>query len=291
MFWSSLAAAAIATTASVGMPDSQAGLAMSSPAEKRNQNRLIHSIKNGDSPFVPLERPSSNGFIEISQSDNLSGMTGVGTGHIDFAHSIKTKNPLQIQPFKPHRYNQTIDRSLPEGENPGNRFVNRTSLDLSGLPPSLSYMGPNRGSISTFAQLQTSCVCRLSENDGLKGKFTLALGKDMSRTSNAGIGKLLSAMKKLVREINDQEICRRLEILMQSEKEDLPQVLVKRILESASADSLDIKEIPEPFPQYVRHYFYMARREKRLQQQDLAMANDGKRVSKGRKGRAGLRTA
>ena len=82
-----------------------------------------------------------------------------------------------------------------------------------------------------------------------------------------GIGRLLSAMKKNIREVNDQEICRRLEILMHSEKEDMNIGLVKRILESSPYE-LDPKEVPEPFSQYVKHYFYMLSREARIMQKE-----------------------
>jgi len=70
-------------------------------------------------------------------------------------------------------------------------------------------------------------------------------------------------MKKNIREVNDQEICRRLEVLMHSEKEDLNSALVKRILESQPY-GVDPREVPDPFPQYVKHYFYMIRREERI---------------------------
>lgn len=83
----------------------------------------------------------------------------------------------------------------------------------------------------------------------------------MTRSNNPNIGKLLSAMKKLIKEVNDQEICRRLEILMNSEKEDLSAGAIRKILETP--ESIDAKEIPEPYPQYVKHYIYMLKREAR----------------------------
>ena len=78
-----------------------------------------------------------------------------------------------------------------------------------------------------------------------------------------GIGKLLSAMKKNIREVNDQEVCRRLEILMHSEKEDMNIGLVKKLLESPPYE-IDPKDVPEPFSQYVKHYYYMLKREERI---------------------------
>ena len=76
--------------------------------------------------------------------------------------------------------------------------------------------------------------------------------------SNPGIGKLLGAMRKLIVEVNDQEICRRLEILQNSEKEDLPVSVVKRLLEEPG--DFDAREIQEPYTQYVKHYLYMVKR-------------------------------
>lgn len=81
--------------------------------------------------------------------------------------------------------------------------------------------------------------------------------------SNPGVARLLSAMKKLSVEVNDQEICRRLEILMGSEKDDLPATLVKRIFETP--EEIEPRDIQEPYTQYVMHYLYMLKREKRNQ--------------------------
>ncbi|MBU43612.1 MAG: hypothetical protein CMN76_10355 [Spirochaetaceae bacterium] len=82
----------------------------------------------------------------------------------------------------------------------------------------------------------------------------------MSR-SNPGVARLLSAMKKLTREVNDQEICRRLEILINSEKEDLPPSSVKSLLEDPA--DFDPSVVSEPYTQYVKHYLYMVKREER----------------------------
>lgn len=78
---------------------------------------------------------------------------------------------------------------------------------------------------------------------------------------NPGVGKLLGAMRKLVSEVNDQEICRRLEILQGSEKEDLSASIVKRLLETP--DDFDPREVQEPYTQYVKHYLYMVKRDSR----------------------------
>jgi len=65
-------------------------------------------------------------------------------------------------------------------------------------------------------------------------------------------------MKKMSIEVNDQEVCRKLEILMNSEKDDFTPALTKRILELPS--DFDPREVPEPYTQYIRHYLYMVRR-------------------------------
>lgn len=71
-------------------------------------------------------------------------------------------------------------------------------------------------------------------------------------------------MKKLIREVNDKEICNKLEILVSSEKEDIPNHLIKDILESPL--TFDASKVPEPYTQYVRHYIYMVKREMRINQ-------------------------
>lgn len=65
-------------------------------------------------------------------------------------------------------------------------------------------------------------------------------------------------MRKLSIEVNDTEVCRKLEILMNSEKEDFTPQLTRRIEDLPS--DFDPREVPEPYTQYVRHYLYMVRR-------------------------------
>jgi len=74
--------------------------------------------------------------------------------------------------------------------------------------------------------------------------------------------RFLQAMRKLSVEVNDLEICKRLDILMATSKEDLPVAPVGELL----ADPLrfDPKNIPEPYTQYARHYVYMVKRNARL---------------------------
>jgi len=77
-------------------------------------------------------------------------------------------------------------------------------------------------------------------------------------------------MKKLIREVNDQEICRRLDILMHSGKDDIAPALIKRILEQPS--DFDSREVPEPYTQYVKHYMYMLKRYGREKEKDRVEA-------------------
>lgn len=105
----------------------------------------------------------------------------------------------------------------------------------------------------------------------------------MSR-SNPGVARLLSAMKKLTREVNDQEICRRLEILINSEKEDLPPSSVKSLLEDPA--DFDPSAVSEPYTQYVKHYLYMVKREDRTrekQRQETESRKQEKSVKKASK--------
>ena len=79
--------------------------------------------------------------------------------------------------------------------------------------------------------------------------------------SNPGAVKLLAAMKKHIKEVNDHEICRRLEILITSEKDDIPAALIKKVFDGPNG--IDQREVPEPYTQYVMHYLYMLKRASR----------------------------
>ena len=88
------------------------------------------------------------------------------------------------------------------------------------------------------------------------------------------ISKLLTAMRKMIREVNDQEICRRLEILINSEKDDLPAQIGRLLMESP--DDVDpTSQVPEPYTQYVKHYLYMVKREDREQEKSKATEGPG----------------
>lgn len=102
----------------------------------------------------------------------------------------------------------------------------------------------------------------------------------MSR-SNPGVARLLSAMKKLTREVNDQEICRRLEILINSEKEDLPPSSVKSLLEDPA--DFDPSTVAEPYTQYVKHYLYMVKREERNREKQRQETESRKQARAGKK--------
>lgn len=78
-------------------------------------------------------------------------------------------------------------------------------------------------------------------------------------------------MRKMAIEVNDSEVCRKLEILMNSEKEDFSPQLIRRIEDLPS--DFDPREVPEPYTQYVRHYLYMVRR---AQKEGLETAGQGK---------------
>ncbi|PJZ24893.1 hypothetical protein CH352_12935 [Leptospira hartskeerlii] len=69
-------------------------------------------------------------------------------------------------------------------------------------------------------------------------------------------------MKKVTSEVNDHEILRRLETLMVTSKEDLNQAVVRSLLENPL--DFDPKSVPEPYAQYVRHFVYMVKRNKKM---------------------------
>ncbi len=74
--------------------------------------------------------------------------------------------------------------------------------------------------------------------------------------------KFINAMRKISLEVNDLEICKRLDILMATSKEDLSLSLINDLV--SDPIHFDPKIIPEPFTQYARHYVYMAKRNAKL---------------------------
>ncbi|WP_040508555.1 phosphatidylinositol phospholipase [Leptospira wolffii] len=83
-----------------------------------------------------------------------------------------------------------------------------------------------------------------------------------AKTKRTSFQRLLNAMKKLISEVNDHEILRRLETLMATSKEDLNQAVVRSLLENPL--DFDPKSVPEPYAQYVRHFVYMVKRNKKM---------------------------
>ena len=77
-----------------------------------------------------------------------------------------------------------------------------------------------------------------------------------------GFNKLIEAMRKLSLDVNDREICKKLETLMLTSKEDLNLSGVKSLLDSPL--EFDPKDIPDPYTQYVKHFIYMVKRNEKL---------------------------
>ncbi|WP_166669665.1 phosphatidylinositol phospholipase [Leptospira meyeri] len=94
----------------------------------------------------------------------------------------------------------------------------------------------------------------------------------MSQPKRVAFQKFLNAMRKLSTEVNDSEICKRLEILMATSKDDLPLAHVNQLLQDAK--NFDPKTIPEPYTQYVRHFIYMVKRNGRVPNDLLAGEED-----------------
>ena len=69
-------------------------------------------------------------------------------------------------------------------------------------------------------------------------------------------------MQVLSNEVNDREICKRLETLMLTSKDDLSLSAVNHLLDSPM--EFDPKEIPEPYTMYVKHFIYMVKRNDKL---------------------------
>ncbi|HMV77168.1 MAG TPA: hypothetical protein PK453_00180 [Leptospiraceae bacterium] len=80
--------------------------------------------------------------------------------------------------------------------------------------------------------------------------------------SKPGFGKLLDAMRKMTIDVNDREICKKLETLMLTSKDDLNVASVKNLLVNPS--EFDPKDIPDPYTQYVKHFLYMVKRNEKL---------------------------
>ena len=76
--------------------------------------------------------------------------------------------------------------------------------------------------------------------------------------SVASLNRLLSSMKKMSMDINDQEICKKLEILIATNKDEVNSISINQLLlDPLGSDASDIQE---PFCQYARHFVYMIKR-------------------------------
>ncbi len=69
-------------------------------------------------------------------------------------------------------------------------------------------------------------------------------------------------MRKLSIDVNDREICKKLETLMLTSKDDLNVTDVKTLLQNPSG--FDPKDIPDPYTQYVKHFIYMVKRNEKM---------------------------
>ncbi len=74
--------------------------------------------------------------------------------------------------------------------------------------------------------------------------------------------KLLEAMRKLSIDVNDREICKKLDTLMVTSKDDLNLANIKSLLQSPL--EFDPREIPDPYTQYVKHFIYMVKRNEKM---------------------------
>lgn len=83
-----------------------------------------------------------------------------------------------------------------------------------------------------------------------------------NKSAGGALNKLLSSMKKLSIEVNDQEICKKLELLISTTKEEINPNLIKNLFEDPL--NFNSNDIQEPFCQYVRHFTYMIKRNEKL---------------------------
>jgi hypothetical protein len=73
-----------------------------------------------------------------------------------------------------------------------------------------------------------------------------------------GFSKLLEAMRRLSIDVNDREICKKLETLMLTSKDDLNISIIKVLLQTPM--DFDPRDVPDPYTQYVKHFIYMVKR-------------------------------
>jgi hypothetical protein len=84
----------------------------------------------------------------------------------------------------------------------------------------------------------------------------------METLSKPIFNRLIEAMRKLSIDVNDREICRRLETLMLTSKDDLNAPAINSLLENPL--EFDPREVQEPYTQYVKHFIYMVKRNEKM---------------------------
>ncbi|WP_336297477.1 hypothetical protein [Leptospira sp. GIMC2001] len=99
-----------------------------------------------------------------------------------------------------------------------------------------------------------------------------------SKPKRIAFNKLLAAMRRLSVEVNDHEICKRLEVLMLTSKEDLALSSIKILIDKPL--DFEPKEVPEPYTQYVRHFIYMVKRNERLGNGPVGYGSDADGLEK-----------
>ena len=65
-------------------------------------------------------------------------------------------------------------------------------------------------------------------------------------------------MRRLSIDVNDREICKKLETLMLTSKDDLNVGVIKTLLQTPM--EFDPRDVPDPYTQYVKHFIYMVKR-------------------------------
>ncbi|MBX7058530.1 MAG: hypothetical protein K1X75_10735 [Leptospirales bacterium] len=63
---------------------------------------------------------------------------------------------------------------------------------------------------------------------------------------------------------------------MNSEKEDLPAQLAKKMIDDPG--NFDARQAPEPYTQYVKHYLYMVKRERRDRENGRALESKARQT-------------
>jgi hypothetical protein len=93
-----------------------------------------------------------------------------------------------------------------------------------------------------------------------------------------GFNKLIEAMHKLSVDVNDREICKKLETLMITSKDDLNIPVIKVLLTNPL--EFDPKDIPDPYTQYVKHFIYMVKRNDKMGVQSHSPESDDSIIPK-----------